>query len=79
MQQVLWSQPIELDLTSGDVRTVKGPSDALACLAGQWPHRGPYYVAARSACRAAIAGRRTPDEARRLFMFAAEEAHLTAH
>ena len=79
MHQVLWNRPIELGLTGGDICMVKGPSDALACLAGQWPHRGPYYVAARSACRAAIAGRRTPDEARKLFIFAVEEAHLTAH
>ncbi|MQW85530.1 DUF982 domain-containing protein [Sinorhizobium saheli] len=79
MQQMLWSHPIELGLTGDDVRTVKGPSDALACLAGQWPHRGPYYVAARSACRAAIEGRRTVEEARRLFISAAEEAHLKAH
>jgi hypothetical protein len=79
MHQVLWNRPIELGLIGGDVRMVNGPSDALACLAGQWPHRGPYYVAARSACRAAIAGRRTPDEARRLFIFAVEEAHLSAH
>jgi hypothetical protein len=76
---MLWNRPIELGLTGGDVRVVNGPSDALACLAGQWPHRGPYYVAARSACRAAICGRRTPDEARRLFIFAVEEAHLSAH
>ncbi|OAP42686.1 hypothetical protein AU381_16080 [Sinorhizobium glycinis] len=79
MHQVLWNRPIELGLNGGDIFMVKGPSDALTCLAGQWPRRGPYYVAARSACRAAIAGRRTPDEARRLFIFAVEEAHLTAH
>jgi hypothetical protein len=79
MHQVLWSRPIELGVSGGGVRTIKGPSDALACLAGQWPHRGPYYVAARSACRAAIDGRRTAEEARRLFISAAEEAHLKAH
>ncbi|WEX76031.1 DUF982 domain-containing protein [Sinorhizobium numidicum] len=78
MQQMFWSHPIELGLTGGK-RTVKGPYDALACLAGQWPHRGPYYVAARSACRAAIEGRRTVEEARKLFISAAEEAHLKAH
>ncbi|MCA1405254.1 DUF982 domain-containing protein [Ensifer sp. IC3342] len=79
MHQVLWSHPIELGLTRNDVRMVKGPSDALRCLADQWPHRGPYYVAARSACRAAIEGRRTVEEARKLFISAAKEAHLETH
>ncbi|ABR60526.1 DUF982 domain-containing protein [Sinorhizobium medicae] len=77
--QVLWRDPIELGLNGGDVRMVKGPSDALACLADHWPYRGPYYVAARSACRAAIDGRRTCEEARKLFLSAAEEARLKAH
>lgn len=77
--QVLWSNPIELGMTGGDVRMVKGPSDALRCLADHWPYRGHYYVAARSACRAAIDGRRTCEEARRLFLSAAEEARLKAH
>jgi hypothetical protein len=39
MHKMLWNRPIELGLTGGDVRVVNGPSDALACLAGQWPHR----------------------------------------
>ncbi|CAN7329482.1 MULTISPECIES: DUF982 domain-containing protein [Ensifer] len=79
MHQIIWNQPIELDFVTGDVRTVKGPSDALACLADHWPRRGPSYVAARSACRAAIDGRRTVEEARSLFISAANEAELKAH
>ncbi|MCK3780756.1 DUF982 domain-containing protein [Ensifer sesbaniae] len=77
--QLVWKQPIELDFVGGVCRTVKGPSDALACLADHWPRRGPFYVAARSACRAAIEGRRTAEEARKLFISAAEEAELGTH
>jgi hypothetical protein len=45
-----------------------------------WPdRRGPLYVAARSVCRAAIAGRRSPEEAREIFMSATREAELTTH
>ncbi|WP_082367318.1 DUF982 domain-containing protein [Ensifer adhaerens] len=48
------------------------------CLAGQWPHRGPYYCRRTQCLPRGIAGRRAPDEARKLFLSAAEEAHLTA-
>lgn len=80
MRQVKWSNPIEVGFSQGDARTVTGPSEALHCLSDMWPdRRGPLYVAARSVCRAAIAGRRSAEEAREIFMSATREADLTAH
>jgi len=80
MQVIRWSSPIEVGFVQGGAQTVNGPSEALHCLANMWPdRRGPLYVAARSGCRAAVAGRKTAEEARELFISAALEAHLTMH
>jgi hypothetical protein len=77
MQDLKWSSPIEVGFASGGAQTVSGPSEALRCLANLWPDcRGPQYVAARSVCRAAIDGRKSPEEARELFISATREAHL---
>jgi hypothetical protein len=80
MRQVKWNDPIEVGFKQGDARMVTGPSEALNCMADMWPdRRGPQYVAARSVCRAAIAGRRSAEEARSVFISAAEEAQLSMH
>lgn len=79
MRQVKWNAPIEVGF-KGDARTVTGPSEALNCMADLWPdRRGPQYVAARSVCRAAVAGRRSVEEAREMFISAAQEAQLSMH
>jgi hypothetical protein len=80
MRQVKWSNPVEVGFIKGDARTVTGPSEALHCLSDMWPdRRGPFYVAARSMCRAAIDGRRSAEEAREIFMSATREAELKTH
>jgi hypothetical protein len=80
MRHIKWSHPIEVGFSKGDAKTISGPSEALHCLADLWPdRRGPHYVAARSVCRAAIDGRRSAEEARALFISAAEEARLSLH
>ncbi|GGF80446.1 hypothetical protein GCM10010924_04390 [Rhizobium wenxiniae] len=46
-------------------------------LTDRWPDlRGPHFVKARSCCRAALDGRRTPEEARQEFENAVSEAQL---
>ncbi|WP_183748916.1 DUF982 domain-containing protein [Rhizobium sp. BK196] len=75
-----WNSPIKVGFEGAGARTVKGPFDALACLAEHWPAvRGLKYLKARSACRAALDGRKTVEEARAEFMAAAEEAKLKVH
>ncbi|WP_409558859.1 DUF982 domain-containing protein [Agrobacterium sp.] len=46
----------------------------LILLMDEWPNMsGPAYVEARSACRAALDGRRTPDQARTQFLLARQK------
>ncbi len=72
-----WNNPISVGFENTDPRTVLGPFDALACLADLWPDaRGLRYLKARSACRAALDGRKSVEEARAEFVAAAEEAKL---
>ncbi|OLP56923.1 hypothetical protein BJF92_11125 [Rhizobium rhizosphaerae] len=78
MRKLLWSRPIALNF-HGKQADVNGPSEALDWMSRNWPDaRGPCYVAARSLCRAAMSGRRSPEEAREMFLSAAEEARLSA-
>ena len=80
MRHIKWSNPIQVGFTPGSAKMVSGPSEALHCLADLWPdRRGPFYVAARSVCRAAIDGRKSAEEARELFISAVREAHLKTH
>lgn len=69
-----WNEPVELTSPSGS-HTVSGPFEALAHMTENWPAaRGLDFVRARSACRGAIAGHRTVDEARIAFEAAASAA-----
>ncbi len=72
-----WSSPVTILSTEGGRQTVYGPFDALIFLLDEWPDkRGPAYVRARSACRAALAGRQGADWARDMFLQAAQEAQI---
>ncbi|MDQ0320632.1 hypothetical protein QO002_002770 [Pararhizobium capsulatum DSM 1112] len=80
MPHTKWENPVEVGSEKIGLMTVQGPFDALICLMDTWPDlRGPQYVAARSLCRAAIDGRRSAEEAREVFISAAQEANLAAH
>lgn len=69
-----WNEPVELSSPSGSLK-VSGPFEALAHMTENWPaQQGLDFVRARSACRGAIAGHRTVDEARIAFEAAANEA-----
>ncbi|OBZ93814.1 hypothetical protein ADU59_19125 [Pararhizobium polonicum] len=80
MPNTKWSNPVEVGFAHKGSQVVLGPFDALICLMDTWPDlRGPRYVAARSFCRAALDGRKSPEEAREVFISAAKEAKLQAH
>nr|WP_250809322.1 DUF982 domain-containing protein [Neorhizobium tomejilense] len=70
-----WSKPVRLDLTNSGRLEVSSPFEALIYLTEDWPaHQGLRFVKARSACRGALAGHRSVEEARTEFEAAAEEA-----
>jgi hypothetical protein len=69
-----WNEPVEISFPSGSHK-VSGPFEALAHMTENWPAaQGLDFVRARSACRGAIAGHKTVDEARIAFEAAASEA-----
>jgi hypothetical protein len=70
-----WKEPVEFSTPKSGLFKVNGPFEALAHLTENWPApQGLNYVKARSACRGALAGHRTIDEARAAFEAAATEA-----
>lgn len=72
-----WREPVQINAPISGTVHVDGPFGALVVLLDEWPDlRGPGYVQARSFCRAAIAGRRSPEEARDHFVRAAREANI---
>jgi hypothetical protein len=70
-----WSKPVRLDLANSGRLEVSSPFEALIYLTEDWPaHQDLRFVKARSACRGALAGHRSVEEARTEFEAAAEEA-----
>lgn len=70
-----WGKPVELSTMQNGSYKVAGPFEALVHLSENWPARqGLYFVKARSACRGALAGHKTVEEARAAFEAAAAEA-----
>lgn len=75
-----WEKPIEIISGERQCIVVSGPFDAVICLSDGWPEmKSASFIAARTACRAALAGRATAEEARRCFLAAVKEANLTLH
>jgi hypothetical protein len=80
MKDLKWKSPVEVSFAHEGSKVVQNPFEALICLTDMWPNmRGLRFLKARSACRAALDGRKTPEEARTEFIAAAEEAKLTMH
>lgn len=72
-----WREPICVMFNQGELGTISGPFDALICLIDRWPvMSGLRFVKARSACRAALAGRGSAEVARLEFLAAVKEAGL---
>ncbi len=77
MPQASWQKPVQVAFGSLGTEMINGPFEALAVLTDRWPDmRGPHFVRARSLCRAALDGRKTPEEARQQFEQAVSEAQL---
>ena len=77
MNKIVWTKPVEISVDQANKDVVAGPRDALNLLTENWPHtRGLMFVRERSACRAALDGRKTLEEARRCFEEAVSEASL---
>ncbi|RWX75699.1 DUF982 domain-containing protein [Neorhizobium lilium] len=77
MAQPHWQKPVQIAFGPLGTEVIKSPSEALIVLTDRWPDmRGPQFVKARSICRAAIDGRRSPEEARHQFEQAVSEAQL---
>ena len=69
--------PVSLAAVRGRrVRLVKNANEAADLLAGAWSVQGPKYRLAMQACRDAVAGRRSAEEARKAFADAAREAGI---
>lgn len=77
MPHAHWQKPVQVTFGNLGTEAVSSPSEALAVLAERWPDlKGPHFVKARSVCRAALDGRKTPEEARQQFEQAVSEAQM---
>lgn len=74
---VVWSEPVTIQLRQGQSEKISGPLQALNCLAQRWPEAaGEQYWKAKTLCMAAL-GERIPCEGvREAFVAAAAEAHM---
>jgi hypothetical protein len=72
-----WDEPVEIVMGSRENITVTGPFDAVIYLTDGWPETSSApFIAARNACRAALAGRTSAEEAKLKFLAAVEHAKL---
>lgn len=70
-----WDRPVDISIPTTGSHKVGGPFEALVHLTEHWPTtQGLCFVKARSACRGALAGHPTLEEARLAFEAAALEA-----
>lgn len=68
MKNERWTEPVEVNLEANGKSVIAGPFEALTLLTEGWPKIGGLsFVRARSACRAALDGRKSPEEARKCF------------
>jgi len=78
MIQGWFSKPVEVAVgLSGSIRHISNAEQAIELLTGQWRDAGSaMHSAALRACRRAIRGDVTADNAREAFVTAAREAHV---
>ncbi|MDX0509951.1 DUF982 domain-containing protein [Sinorhizobium medicae] len=74
-----WDKSVELELgAEGKYRDVKSTREAVECLSQRWPQRdGRALAAAKRVCLQALEGKVGAEKARRAFIKAAEEAHIS--
>jgi hypothetical protein len=77
MKNERWTEPVEVNLEANGKSVIAGPFEALT---EGWPKIGGLsFVRARSACRAALDGRKSPEEARKCFTDAVSEMQKNPH
>lgn len=77
MTKAQWDNPVEIHLGGAGVRTVSSPFEALIYLTDRWPNRtGAGFLKAKAACKGALEGRVTAEEAHLAFVAAAEEVSI---
>ncbi|OHV79812.1 DUF982 domain-containing protein [Ensifer sp. LCM 4579] len=74
-----WDKTVELELgESGGHRSVKSTREAVELLLLRWPQKdGRAFAAAKRTCIQALDGKVRTEKARRAFIKAAEEAHIS--
>ncbi|WP_164924112.1 DUF982 domain-containing protein [Sinorhizobium fredii] len=74
-----WDKSVDLELgETGGYRSVKSTREAVECLLLRWPQQdGRALAAAKRTCLQALDGKIKSEKARRAFIKAAEEAHLS--
>ena len=72
-----WNFGLTLEMPPGSCRSVTNLLEAVSVLDKEWPlSDGEEYREAKEACRAALARRRSPHDAQKIFIRAAKEAGL---
>ena len=72
-----WNFGLTLEMPRGNCRSVTNVLEAVSVLEKEWPlSDGEEYREAKEACRAALARRRSPYDAQKIFIRAAKEAGL---
>jgi len=74
-----WDKTVELELGEvGGYRAVKSTREAVEFLMLRWPQKdGRAFAAAKRTCIQALDGKVKTEKARRAFIKAAEEAHIS--
>lgn len=74
-----WDKSVELELGKpGGYRAVKSTREAVEFLMLRWPQQdGRAFAAAKRTCLQALEGKVKAEKARRAFIKAAEEAHIS--
>ncbi|KQS90865.1 MULTISPECIES: DUF982 domain-containing protein [unclassified Rhizobium] len=74
---VVWAEPVMIQLRQGEPEKISGPLQALNCLAQRWPEaEGEQYWKAKKLCMAALGERIPCAGVRDAFVAAAAEAHM---
>ncbi|WP_018901463.1 DUF982 domain-containing protein [Rhizobium sp. 2MFCol3.1] len=75
-----WNAPVSVDFPHQEQKVIGGPFEAMTCLTDRWPNMsGLKFLRARMACKAALDGRMSADDARVIFVEAVGEAGGKAH
>lgn len=75
-----WNAPVAVNFPHQEQKVISGPFEAMTCLTDRWPNMsGLKFLRARMACKAALDGRLSADDARVIFVEAVGEAGGKAH